>query len=260
MVSGWSHWTEEKAGMNNIELPRISAQEWESAVVFRLFADQEVPTMTVPEQIAARAGERILDGRLLPGERISEQELADEFQVSRGPVREALRILEREGLATLLARRGAIVTELSAQELTELLDIRAGLFEVAVRRLMSRPCPELIPLMVAGTHRLQALAQDPEAGESYAETTYRLLILVVRLTGNSRLQRMLTSISLQTLRYSKLGLASLERRQRSVQLWEQAIVALHASDVEALIQLTRQRMDESAHEAVRLLGTREARS
>ena len=54
MVSGWSHWTEEKADMNNIELPRISAQEWESAVVFRLFADQEVPTMTVPEQIAAR--------------------------------------------------------------------------------------------------------------------------------------------------------------------------------------------------------------
>lgn len=246
--------------MQKLDVPWISAAEWESAVAFRLFADQDVPTLTVPEQIAARVGERILDGRLMPGERIGEQELADEFQVSRGPVREALRILEREGLATLLARRGAIVTELSAQELTELLDIRAGLFEVAVRRLMGRPCPELMPLMVAGTHRLQALAQDPEAGEAYAETTYRLLIMVARLTGNRRLQRMLTSISLQTLRYSKLGLASLERRQRSVQLWQQAIVAMQAGDVEALVQLTRQRMDESALEAVRLLGTREGRS
>ena len=245
--------------MHKFEVPHISAAEWESAVAFRLFADQDVPTLTVPEQIAARVGERILDGRLMPGERIGEQELADEFQVSRGPVREALRILEREGLATLLARRGAIVTELSALELTELLDIRAGLFEVAVRRLMDRPTPELMPLMVAGTHRLQALAQDPEAGEAYAETTYRLLIMVARLTGNRRLQRMLTSISLQTLRYSKLGLASMERRQRSVQLWQQAIVALQAGDVEALVQLTRQRMDESALEAVRLLGKREAR-
>lgn len=245
--------------MTNLDLNRISAADWESAVAFRLFADEEVPTLTVPEQIAARVGERILDGRLLPGERIGEQELADEFQVSRGPVREALRILEREGLATLLARRGAIVTELSAQELTELLDVRAGLFEVAVRRLMAQPCPALMPLMVAGTHRLQALAQDPEAGEAYAETTYRLLILVVRLTGNRRLQRMLTSISLQTLRYSKLGLASLARRQRSVQLWQQAIVALQAGDVEAMLQLTRQRLDESALEAVRLLGSREGR-
>ena len=245
--------------MQSLDLNRIPAADWESAVAFRLFADEDVPTLTVPEQIAARVGERILDGRLLPGERIGEQELADEFQVSRGPVREALRILEREGLATLLARRGAIVTELSAQELTELLDVRAGLFEVAVRRLMARPCPELMPLMVAGTHRLQALAQDPEAGEAYAETTYRLLILVVRLAGNRRLQRMLTSISLQTLRYSKLGLASLARRQRSVQLWQQAIVALQAGDVEAMLQLTRQRLDESALEAVRLLGSRELR-
>jgi DNA-binding GntR family transcriptional regulator len=247
--------------MDTIDISsRVSAAEWESAVVFQLFADQPAPTLTVPEQIAAQVGERILDGRLLPGERISEQELADAFQVSRGPVRESLRILEREGLVTLLARRGAIVTELSAQELSELLDIRAGLFEVAVRRLMSRPCPELMPLMVAGTQRLQALAQDPEAAEAYAETTYRLLILVVRLNGNRRLQRMLTTISLQTLRYSKLGLASVARRQRSVRLWEQAIVALQAGDVEALVQLTRLRMDESAQEAVRLISTRKARS
>jgi DNA-binding GntR family transcriptional regulator len=84
-------------------------------VAFRLFADQDEPTLTVSEQIASRVGERILSGQLAPGVRIGEQELADEFKVSRGPVRDALRILEREGLATLLARRGAIVTDLSAQ-------------------------------------------------------------------------------------------------------------------------------------------------
>ena len=240
--------------MSAKDLPQEQLVDWESAVAFRLFADQDVPTLTVPEQIAARVGERILDGRLPPGERIAEQELADEFQVSRGPVREAIRILEREGLVTLLARRGAIVTELTAQELTELLDVRAGLFEVAVRRLMDLPNPDLVPLMRSGTQRLQELARDPAASEAYAETTYRLLILVARLTGNRRLQRMLTSISLQTLRYSKLGLASQERRQRSAQLWQQAVLALEAGDVEALVRLTRQRLDESAQEAVRLLS------
>lgn len=246
--------------MNTQDMPQDLLADWESAVAFRLFADQDVPTLTVPEQIAARVGERILDGRLPPGERIAEQELADEFQVSRGPVREAIRILEREGLVTLLARRGAIVTELTAQELTELLDVRAGLFEVAVRRLMDLPNPELVRLMRIGTERLLELAQAPGAGEAYAETTYRLLIMVARLTGNRRLQRMLTSISLQTLRYSKLGLAAQERRQRSAQLWQQAVQALEAGDVEAVVRLTRQRLDESAQEAVRLLGPSGARA
>lgn len=246
--------------MNPKDISHDKLADWESAVAFRLFADQDVPTLTVPEQIAARVGERILDGRLQPGERIAEQELADEFQVSRGPVREAIRILEREGLVTLLARRGAIVTELTAQELTELLDIRAGLFEVAVRRLMDMLNPDLVSLMRSGTQRLKELAQDPHAHEQYAETTYRLLIMVARLTGNRRLQRMLTSISLQTLRYSKLGLASQERRQRSSQLWQQAVQALEGGDVEAVVRLTRQRLDESAQEAVRLLAQRGVRA
>jgi DNA-binding GntR family transcriptional regulator len=240
--------------MNTQDLAQDELADWESAVAFRLFADQDVPTLTVPEQIAARVGERILDGRLPPGARIGEQELADEFQVSRGPVREAIRILEREGLATLLARRGAIVTDLSAQELSELLEIRAGLFELTVRKLMATPCPPLLDLMRSGTVRLQALAGEPDAGDAYAETTYRLLILVARLNGNRRLQRMMTSISLQTLRYSKLGLASVERRQRSALLWSQAVEALQQGDVNRLVQLTRQRLDESAQEAVRLLS------
>ncbi len=169
--------------MNTHDLPPELLRDLEGAVAFRLFADQDEPTLTVSEQIASRVGERILSGRLAPGVRIGEQELADEFKVSRGPVRDALRILEREGLATLLARRGAIVTDLSAQELSELLDIRAGLFEVAVRKLMAQPSAPLLPLMRAGTERLQALAGQEGAGELYAQTTYRLLILMESLTG-----------------------------------------------------------------------------
>lgn len=239
--------------MNAQDLPQDWLADLDSSVAFRLFADQDTPTLTVPEQIAARVGERILDGRLPSGARIAEQELADEFQVSRGPIREAIRILEREGLVTLLARRGAIVTDLSAQELTELLEVRAGLFEVAVRKLMAASSSDLSALVAVGTERLQALAQVPDAGDAYAETTYRLLIGVARLTGNRRLQRMMMSISLQTLRYSKLGLASIARRQRSAQLWRQAAQAMAAGDVDQVVRLTHQRLEESAQEAVRLL-------
>jgi DNA-binding GntR family transcriptional regulator len=231
---------------------------WEGAVAFRLFADQTDPTLTVPEQIAGRIGDRILGGQMVPGERIGEQELAAEFDVSRGPVREALRILEREGLVTILARRGAVVTELSTSELRELMEIRGGLFELVVRKLADQPHPELLQLLRAGTQRLVALAEQPDTAGEYAETTYRLLILCARLAGNQRLQRMLTGISLQTLRYSKLGLASVTRRQRSARLWEEATEALASGDVERMVRLTRQRIEESGDEAVRQLQSRQS--
>lgn len=242
--------------MKPLDGPADIFTRWEGAVAFRLFADQADPTLTVPEQIAAQVGDRILSGSMPPGERIGEQELADEFAVSRGPVREAIRILEREGLATILARRGAIVTELNATELRELLAIRAGLFELVVRQLVVHPTPELLAMLDAGVARLQALAPLPDAGDAYAETTYRLLILCARQCNNRRLQRMLTALSLQTLRYSKLGLASVARRQRSADLWQQATAALRAGDVERMVTLTRLRIEESGDEAIQQLQGR----
>ena len=67
-------------------------------------------TQSLPEQIAARLAERIVSGAYAPGQRILEQAVAEEFAVSRGPVREALRLLEKDGLVMILARRGAQVT------------------------------------------------------------------------------------------------------------------------------------------------------
>lgn len=227
---------------------------WEKTVEFRLFADASGPTLTVPEQVAAKVGDRIIGGQLEPGARIGEQELADEFAISRGPVREAIRILEREGLVAVLPLRGAVVTSLSAAELHELFEIRAGLFEIAIRKVAAARPPELLAVMRAGVARLEALAEDPAGGDAYAETTHRLIQISARFAGNERLRRMIAALSLQSLRYSKLGLASVERRRRSVKLWKQAARALERGDAEQMVLLARQRTEASADEAARLLA------
>jgi DNA-binding GntR family transcriptional regulator len=162
-----------------------------------------------------------------------------------------LRILEREGLVTLLPRRGAIVTELSVSELDELMEIRAGLFEVVIRKIGSTSSEEWLKILASGTERLELLAADPQSGDEYAETTYRLIILCARLAGNQKLHRLLTGLSLQTLRYSKLGLATIERRQRSASLWRMALDAQRKGDVESLVSLARTRIYESSQESTR---------
>ena len=108
--------------MKPVEKSQDYLSRWDGAVAFRLFADQDTPTLTVPEQIAARIGDRIIAGDLAPGSRIVEQELAAEFEVSRGPIRDALRILEREGLVTILARRATVVTQLTTDEVREIFE------------------------------------------------------------------------------------------------------------------------------------------
>ena len=142
---------------------------------------------------------------------------------------------------------------MSAEELGELLEIRAGLFEIVIRKLAEQQRPEVLSMFKAGLVRLEALSKLPDAGDEYAETTYRIVILCARYCGNHRLQKLLTALSLQTLRYSKLGLATVARRRKSVALWRKAAVAYTQGDTELLVKLTRQRIDESADEAIRIL-------
>jgi DNA-binding GntR family transcriptional regulator len=239
--------------MKPVEKAPDNLARWDGAVAFRLFADQDTPTLTVPEQIASAIGDRIIAGDLAPGSRMIEQELAAEFAVSRGPVRDALRILEREGLATILARRGAVVTELTTDEVREIFEVRAALIETAARTMVESGNRDYLAILGTGMERLVALAQLDDDGGQYAETIYRLSILGARLCGNKRLARMITALSLQTLRYSKLALASRTRRQRSVRLWKEAHTALKRGDTATYMALARQRVEESGAEAIRCL-------
>jgi DNA-binding GntR family transcriptional regulator len=75
----------------------------------------------------------ILSGRLAPGSRIRQEELAQQYDVSRIPVREALRQLESDGLVTLRANSGAWVANLNAEEFIEIYKIRERLEPLALR-------------------------------------------------------------------------------------------------------------------------------
>ncbi|MEU7477029.1 GntR family transcriptional regulator [Lentzea sp. NPDC042327] len=78
----------------------------------------------------------IFDGRYPPGSPLREVELAEALEVSRGPVREALQQLEREGLVRTGWHRGATVAELSARDVAELDSLRGALEVLAVRRVV----------------------------------------------------------------------------------------------------------------------------
>ena len=75
----------------------------------------------------------ILKGKIEPGERLMEMHLAKKLGVSRTPIREAIRMLEQEGLAVTVPRKGAQVAKMSEKDLRDVLEIRDALDELAVK-------------------------------------------------------------------------------------------------------------------------------
>ena len=96
------------------------------------------PRRSSPDLVVDAIKRGVLLGRLVPGQRLIEADLTREVGVSRGPVREALKLLAAEGIVALNPHRGAYIRELSVQEVLDLIDLLAILVGYTVRRAAER--------------------------------------------------------------------------------------------------------------------------
>jgi DNA-binding GntR family transcriptional regulator len=99
---------------------------------------------TSHERVLDELRQRLIDGRLKPGQRVVQESLAAEFSSSVVPIREALKTLESEGQMTYLPHRGFFVTELRPDDLLELCEIRSRLEGLAVERALERIAPSAL--------------------------------------------------------------------------------------------------------------------
>ncbi len=91
-----------------------------------------LPSATTPELLADQIRDAILIGTYKPGDRLIEQELSDSFGISRGPIREAIRLLAAEGLIELRKNRGAVVAAPNFDDVLEVYAIRMSLGSIAI--------------------------------------------------------------------------------------------------------------------------------
>ena len=93
----------------------------------------KIMRQTLREQVTQAIRMKLLTGQLKPGTRIVEQEMAEELGVSRGPVREALRQIEQEGLVEYASHVGCFVKDFNAQDVYEVYLLRANLEILSVK-------------------------------------------------------------------------------------------------------------------------------
>lgn len=145
---------------------------------------------------------QILRGELKPGERLMEISLANKLGVSRTPIREAIRMLEHEGLAVMKPRRGAQVAKISAQELTDVLEIRESLEILAISKACERMDAEDLQKMDDAARRFEELAAKPGSDlTALAEADVAFHDAIFNGTKNLRLIQILGNLREQMYRF-----------------------------------------------------------
>ena len=114
------------------------------------------------EKIAMELRSQILTGKLLPGSRILQEQLAEEFGASRLPVRDALRRLQADGLVTIVANTGAWVSKLTKAECEDAYQIRERLEPLLMRQSAAFITQETISELTAIAEKMEA-SSDIEA-------------------------------------------------------------------------------------------------
>lgn len=207
---------------------------------------------TLPSQIAMRIGQAIVDGEFQPGQKLREVDLAQSFGVSRASVREALRLVESEGLVTILPQRGAQVTALSAEEVRDVFEIRANLMGLACQRLAATVTPEIARKL---EELLKALRLARDDGEAYARASLAISAFCVRNAGSKRLADLILSFGRQTARYTRLSLSTAERRRQSYAMWRELVEALSNHKPAAAERFARDLVLGTRDSALKLLAS-----
>ena len=144
--------------------------------------------------------EAILKGDLKPGERLMELQLAAQLGVSRTPIREAIRMLEQEGLAVTMPRKGAEVAKMTLKGMEDVLEIRAALDELASQLACERMTEEQMQQLFA---RKVAFEKSLATGnvKAIAEADVSFHDVIYDATGNPKLVNMLNNLREQIYRY-----------------------------------------------------------
>jgi DNA-binding GntR family transcriptional regulator len=187
------------------------------------------------DYVADQLRDAIVHGRLAPGEHIIERDIADAAQLSRGPVRDALRILENEGLVIRHPRRGTYVTGMTLRDAEEIYSLRQPLELLAVDYAIRSASDEQINELDEIVNRMVALL-----GQGYTQVEATELDLVFHdtlyaISGHRRLQAAWAAlrgqVSMLILLHRRLN--PTDFREKAIEYHREIIAGLRRRDVGA---------------------------
>lgn len=192
-------------------------------------------------EILARLRTMIVEGDLVPGARINEAQIGEQFGVSRTPLREAIKSLASEGLVELLPRRGAVVKSFSAKEVRDTMEVIRTLETAAAATACAVASDADIAAVCALHDRMEAAYRAGDRRRYYA-FNQDIHTRVVALADNPTLSQVHGTLQARMKRFRFAGHAGPENWARAMEEHVEMIAALEARDAARLSAIIGQHL------------------
>lgn len=204
---------------------------------------------TTPGLVAEVLREAILRNVLTGGQQLRQDEIAAHLGVSRIPVREALRQLEAEGLVTFFPHRGAVVSELSHQEVQEIYEIRIPLEATALRLALPRLTQQDLERAEA---ILEAIDRETEVAK-WSGLNREFHTILYTPADRPRLLALINTLRTNVERYQRIYISLMQHKVNSQREHRQILEACRRRDVGTAVQALESHLGQAAQELVAYL-------
>jgi DNA-binding GntR family transcriptional regulator len=198
-----------------------------------------IKRQSVPETLRESLQERILSGEIREGDWLIQDAIADEYDVSRMPVREALRQLEACGLVVMRTHRGAIVTSIPTEQVEELFDLRATLECAVLQRALARVTDGDIAEARGILKQLDASYAQGDIG-SWGRLNWAFHRRLYEAADRVQTLNILQGINLQTDRYVRLHLLLTQGADEAVREHHELLRLCAMRDADAAVAYLRE--------------------
>ena len=213
----------------------------------------EFPLLTVDQgsrgdRVAAALRQAITSGQYAPGDRLVEGDLARQLGTSRGPIRDALRTLEREGLVVSYPSRGTVVADVSQDEIERvLLPIRIIVERFAYRRALARVSDTDLELLEELVSAMRLAGERGDA-EALADADLRFHEHLIALSGQSHCLQLWRTVQPRVRAYFRRDAHGHHDAHEVARQHQQLLDVLRTGDPEALDEAIREHINTRADE------------
>ena len=197
-----------------------------------------------------RSRQAILTGEMKPGERLLEIHLANKLGVSRTPIREAIRMLELEGLVIMVPRRGAQVAQITEKSMSDVLEVRCALDVLAVELACERITANEVEELHEACRAFEKATETKDV-HVIAKADVAFHDIIFKAAGNPRLTQMINNLAEQMYRYRFEYIKDDSQHSMLVKEHLQICEKIERRDVEGAKEAIRKHIENQENSIIR---------
>lgn len=196
----------------------------------------------------------IITGEIPAGERIVETDYADRLHISRTPLREALRKLERDGLVEYVMRRGVVVRAFTIEDVREIYTIRNALEMLTLPAIIENATPDDIQSLRGKLEEMDRL-QEKDDVEGLSPLARDFHWQLTSISGQKRILRVIEGQDEYIRRFSAMAIRQEDRRNAAHEEHHRLVDLVEAKDLEQFTELTRRHIERSMENCLAALAS-----